>query len=206
MNKLSWQWTRQLTKRERLMLQILALVSIVTLTGVYLYLPMLEDRNSLDSEIVRLAQSNSQLMAQARQEANMDAELATISGKLERLNAHLPQKKEIPQFIVLIEQAAATSKVQVRSLSLGDPVDQKTYAEISADMIATGDYIGLVRFIQQMEALPRSARVSAWSITSGKQQLELAVTLSIFVEPQALQDEQGDTLPPGYPVGKASPF
>ncbi|MGE5653848.1 MAG: hypothetical protein ACM3ZQ_06220, partial [Bacillota bacterium] len=81
-----------------------------------------------------------------------------------------------------------------------------TYAEISVEMAASGDYLGLVRFLQQMEALPRSTRVSSWSITTGQQQLELTASLSIFVEPQALQDEKGDILPSGYPVGKASPF
>ncbi len=204
---MKWQWVRQLTAREKLMLQVLAVVAILTFGTVYGILPLIVASSQLDEQIATSSQTNSRLMAQVRQEQEIETELLAISEKLERLAGQLPTKKELPQFILQLEQAGADSKVQLRNVVLGDPVDKTTHGEIPVNLSLSGDYLALVQFVRQMETMPRHTRVGQWQIMAASgAKLEMVISLVIFVDPQALRDPAGDSLPAGYPIGRANPF
>lgn len=204
---MKWQWARHLTAREKIMLQVLAVVAFLTLTTVYVILPLITQSGHLDEQIAKTAQANSRLMAQVRNEHEMDSELVTTLQKLERLAVQLPIRKEIPQFIVLLEQAAAVSGVRLRELRLGDPVDKKTHGEIPIDLSLAGEYLSLVQFVKQLETMPRQSRSSQWRIaaTSGTQ-LEMQLSMVIFLDPRALLEPNSDTLQSSYPIGRPNPF
>lgn len=217
---------REYTTREKAMLVALVVVVVATLLVQFVYMPMFRARIELDQRIVELENAHQLARLQAAKESEIDAELARINARLEQLTGQLPQAADIPQYLIQVEQAALSSGVRVKELKIGSPVNKKDHGEIPISIVASGEYSSVVGFLRQIETAPRYTNIIQWrlvsstliegvppvqqqgtsSLESSRPQIDIDITVVIYVDSKALTDPQPDQLPADYSGGKTNPF
>jgi Tfp pilus assembly protein PilO len=100
-------------------------------------------------------------LKQARDEAPAnDATIREIEGKV-------PPTADLPGVILFLRNAAAVSGVQVLSLTPGTPAPAPAggFSSIAVSASGEGSYFSLVKYLHEMETLPRAATVESIALS-----------------------------------------
>ena len=101
-------------------------------------------------------------LQQARDEApENEATIRQVEGLV-------PPTAELSAVILLLRNAATVAGVQVVSLHAGDPGridDRRSSRRISVSASGEGSYFAMVKYLHEIETLPRAAKVEAVSLT-----------------------------------------
>jgi len=116
-------------------------------------------------------------LEQARDEApENEATIREVDGKV-------PPTADLPGVILFLRNAAAVSGVQVVSLTPATPVPAETasFSSISVSASGEGSYFSLVKYLHEIETLPRAATVESVTLspTEGSS-LSFAATLTLY--------------------------
>jgi Tfp pilus assembly protein PilO len=100
-------------------------------------------------------------LKQARDEA--PANEATIR----EIEGEVPPTADLPGVILFLRNAAAVSGVQVLSLTPGAPAPAPAggFSSIAVSASGEGSYFSLVKYLHEMETLPRAATVESIDLT-----------------------------------------
>jgi Tfp pilus assembly protein PilO len=100
-------------------------------------------------------------LKQARDEAPQnEATIRDIEGRV-------PPTSDLPGVILFLRNAAAVSGVQVLSLTPGAPAPAPAggFSSIAVSASGEGSYFALVKYLHEMETLPRAATVESIDLT-----------------------------------------
>jgi len=100
-------------------------------------------------------------LEQARDEApENEAAIREVDGKV-------PPTADLPGLILFLRNAATLSGVQVLSLTPGAPAPAVVggFSSISVSASGEGSYFALVRYLREIETLPRAATVQSISLS-----------------------------------------
>jgi len=116
-------------------------------------------------------------LKQARDEAPQnEATIREIEGKV-------PPTANLPGLILFLRNAATVSGVQVMSLTPAVPVPEPSgaFSSISVSASGQGSYFALVKYLHEMETLPRAATVESIDLspTEGTV-LSFAATITLY--------------------------
>ena len=116
-------------------------------------------------------------LKQARDEAPQnEATIREIEGKV-------PPTANLPGLILFLRNAATVSGVQVMSLTPAVPVPEPSgaFSSISVSASGQGSYFALVKYLHEMETLPRAATVQSIDLspTEGTV-LSFAATITLY--------------------------
>lgn len=116
-------------------------------------------------------------LEQARDEAPVnEATIREVDGKV-------PPTADLPGVILFLRNAAAVSGVQVVSLTPANPVPAETasFSSISVSASGEGSYFSLVKYLHEIETLPRAATVESVTLSPiGGSTLSFAATLTLY--------------------------
>lgn len=138
-------------------------------------------RKELEDAKVQQQTLSAQLNAlkQARDEAPQnEATIREIEGKV-------PPTADLPGVIRFLRNAAAASGVQVLSLTPATPIPAATggFSEISVSASGECTYFALVKYLHEMETLPRAATVESVDLNpaeGGGTGLTFAATITLY--------------------------
>jgi Tfp pilus assembly protein PilO len=116
-------------------------------------------------------------LEQARDEAPVnEAAIREVDGKV-------PPTADLPGLILFLRNAAALSGVQVLSLTPATPATAETgaFSSISVSASGQGSYFALVKYLNEIETLPRAATVQSMDLnpTEGSV-LSFAATITLY--------------------------
>lgn len=116
-------------------------------------------------------------LEQARDEAPVnEAAIREVDGKV-------PPTADLPGLILFLRNAAALSGVQVLSLTPATPATAETgaFSSISVSASGQGSYFALVKYLHEIETLPRAATVQSMDLnpTEGSV-LSFAATITLY--------------------------
>jgi Tfp pilus assembly protein PilO len=100
-------------------------------------------------------------LRQARDEApENEAAIREVEGKI-------PPTADLPGAILFLRNAAAVSGVQVLSLTPGTPAPAPAggFSSIAVSASGEGSYFSLVKYLHEMETLPRAATVESIALS-----------------------------------------
>ncbi|HWX37663.1 MAG TPA: type 4a pilus biogenesis protein PilO [Candidatus Sulfotelmatobacter sp.] len=133
--------------------------------GLGEYLPMspvaamrttLDDNHTKDSDLNRQV---SELQVYERRNAEFKVEMAALEKQLETLKTIVPEDKEVDEFMRLLQEAAAASGVQIRSLTAQAVVPKDYHYELPFSISVDGPYFSIEDFFARLSRLSRIINV-----------------------------------------------
>jgi Tfp pilus assembly protein PilO len=116
-------------------------------------------------------------LEQAREEAPEN------EAAIREVDAMVPPTADLPGVILLLRNAAVVSGVQVLSLTPATPATSETgeFSSIAVSATGEGSYFSLVRYLHEIETLPRAATVQSVDLNPSEGTiLSFAATITLF--------------------------
>ena len=156
---------------------------LALLLVLFLVLPKMAEVTSAEGELKDAKDEQQNLsvqlnaLKQARDEAPQnEATIREIEGKV-------PPTADLPGVILFLRNAAAVSGVQVLSLTPAAPAlaPSGDFSSIAVSASGQGSYFALVKYLHEMETLPRAATVESIDLTPAEGTvLAFAATITLY--------------------------
>jgi type IV pilus assembly protein PilO len=164
-----WPWPLQA-------LLYVGLTVVLILAGLYIPgLPLANVRSQLVSaqaDLKPLEDRVANLRVYKQRRAELQTEMDALQKQLATLQTIVPEDKQTDEFILMVQRAALSSGVSIRSLT-AKPVETKPYYfEMPFDVEADGPYYGVLDFFAKVGRLSRiinigDLKLSTVSTTAG---------------------------------------
>jgi type IV pilus assembly protein PilO len=148
------------------------LAVVLVLAGFYFPgSPLASVRSQLASaqaELKPLEADVESLRVYKQRRAELQSDMDALQKQLATLQTIVPEDKQADQFILMVQQAAVTSGVTIRTLK-ADPVAQKEfYFEMPFEIEADGPYYSVLDFFSRLGRLSRIINVGNLKLKSLK--------------------------------------
>src|SRR5271154_6121085 len=158
-----WPWPLQA-------LLFVGLAVVLVLAGLYIPgLPLANVRGQLESaqaELKPLQTEVDNLRVYKQRRAELQTEMDALQKQLATLQTIVPEEKETDQFILMVQRAAITSGVAIRSLTAAPIAQKPYYFEMPFAVEADGPYYAVLDFFARMGRLSRIINVGDLKLTS----------------------------------------
>jgi type IV pilus assembly protein PilO len=158
-----WPWPLQA-------LLYVGLAVVLILAGLYIPgLPLSTVRSQLVSaqaDLKPLEDRVANLRVYKQRRAELQTEMDALQKQLATLQTIVPEDKQTDEFILMVQRAAISSGVSIRSLT-AKPVETKPYYfEMPFDVEADGPYYGMLDFFAKVGRLSRIINVGDLKLSS----------------------------------------
>jgi type IV pilus assembly protein PilO len=149
---------------------IVAGVGLVLSVGFYFWkLRPMDQQNKLDQETLRIKQAEVAQLAPYRNKLNeLNSQISNLRDKLELQKRIVPEQKEVPAFITVVQDEAMRSGVSIRHYKTKPTVQQNYYVEEPFDVELDGPFYAVVNFFERVAQVDRVVNFSGCSIGSVK--------------------------------------
>lgn len=151
-----WPWPLQA-------LFYIGLAVVVVLAGFYVPMsPVRNVRADLETANATLKPLQTEVeglrVFKARR-AELQSEMDALQKQLATLQTIVPEEKQVDQFILMIQAAAASSGVSIRKLTAKPVANKPYYFEMPFDIEADGPYFAVLDFFARLGRLSRIINV-----------------------------------------------
>ena len=158
-----WPWPLQA-------LFFLGLAVVLIAAGFYVPgSPVTTVRNELEAaqaEEKPLEADVASLRVYKQRRAELQSEMDALSKQLATLQTIVPEDKKVDEFILMIQSAAASSGVSIRSLKALPVAPKQFYFEVPFEVQADGPYFSVLDFFSKLGRLSRIINVGDLKLTS----------------------------------------
>jgi type IV pilus assembly protein PilO len=172
---------------------VVGLVVVALVVAVFVYQPQRKELARLDGEIAAQEQELDALRETAAKKEELEARLKEIQQVVERFEAKLPTRKEIPKLFRKFQLAAGDANVVVESIEKLDEIKKPPRIDIPYQWTVSGSYHQIATFINTLETGERFVKITDVHIGEQKRgvsEAEFKLTTFLFVEePEAVKPE-----------------
>ncbi len=164
---------------------VVGLVLVALLVALFVYQPQRNELARLDGEIMAQERELSALRETAAKKDELEARLREIQQVVERFEAKLPTRKEIPKLYRKFQLAAGDANVVVKSIEKLDEIKKPPRVDIPYVFKVSGSYHQIATFINTLETGERFVKISDVHIGEQKRGVsdaEFKLTTFLFVE------------------------
>jgi type IV pilus assembly protein PilO len=164
----------------------LFLVVALALSGVFYFfqLKRMSDDNATASATLKAKQKeNVELRPYRDREKDLERKMASLQQQLEILRTIVPDEKDAPDFMHMVEDTAITAGVEVRRYATKAPATKEFYTEAPFDLELDGPYYALLDFFQRVAKLERIINVSNLQLSTVKRPMDAKVKKSYAYAP-----------------------
>src|ERR1700683_917811 len=158
-----WPWPLQA-------LLYVGLTIVLVLAGFYVPgSPLQSTRTQLEdaqNQVKPLEADVENLRVYKQRRAELQTEMDALQKQLATLQTIVPEDKEPDQFILMVQRAAVSSGVAIRSLAAGPIAQKPYYFEMPFAVEADGPYYSVLDFFARMGRLSRIINVGDLKLTS----------------------------------------
>ena len=158
-----WPWPLQA-------LFFLGLAVVLIAAGFYVPgSPVASVRNELEAkqqEEKPLEADVASLRVYKQRRAELQSEMDALSKQLATLQTIVPEEKKVDEFIIMIQSAATSSGVSIRSLKALPIAPKQFYFEVPFEIQADGPYFAVLDFFSKLGRLSRIINVGDLKLTS----------------------------------------
>jgi len=173
----------KINKRMQIILWIVFLVLFVYLNYSYIYLPRNEKIQQLDQQISTLQEKIAEGRRIAARLDELKKEYQELTARLQFVEVLLPKEKEIPEFLVLLEDTMEEFNINFNNFSPQNLAQDKDaiYARLPINMTYTADYFEIIKFLDRLENFPRIVDIQDLRINpTGENAENINVTMTMF--------------------------
>lgn len=141
---------------------IVALVILLIAAGVYLFaLEPLAKANKADALTLRSKQAEVAVLTPYKAKlAELTAQTEVMKVQMEAQRKIVPEEKEIPTFITLVENESAAAGVEIRRYTPKDISAKEYYVEVPVEIDVDGPFYAVLNFYERLQSLERIVNVS----------------------------------------------
>jgi type IV pilus assembly protein PilO len=149
---------------------IVALAILLLAAGAYMFaLEPLSKANQSDSLTLRSKQAEVQQLTPYKTKLNeLIAQDDALKIKMEAQQKVVPEEKEVPDFIKLVEKESVEAHVEVRRYTPKDTATKEYYVEVPFDIDVDGPFYAVMDFFRRLQNLERIVNVSHLTMGSLK--------------------------------------
>lgn len=134
----------------------------------FLYKDMDTQNRAVRAQVKAKQEENQALMPYADKKADMERKIATLKDQLEQMKRIVPDEKEAPQFMQMIEAEARNAGIEIRRYSAKPTAPREFFTEVPWDMDLDGPYYSMLRFFENVSRLDRIINVSGLKMATIK--------------------------------------
>jgi type IV pilus assembly protein PilO len=152
---------------------LVALVILMLTAGAYMFsLEPLAKANQADALTLKSKQAEiAQLTPYKAKLAELNAQAETLQIQMEAQHKVVPEEKEVPAFITLVENESVAAGVEVRRYTPKDTLAKEYYVEVPFEIDIDGPYYSVLNFynrIQKLERIVNVSRLTMGALKGGK--------------------------------------
>jgi type IV pilus assembly protein PilO len=150
-------------------------VIILLAAGAYMFaLEPLAKANQADALTLKSKQAEiAQLTPYKAKLAELNAQTETLKAEMEAQRKIVPEEKEVPAFITLVDNESAAAGVEIRRYTPKDTATKDYYVEVPFEIDVDGPYYAVLNFydrLQRMERIVNVSRLTMGALKGGKVQ------------------------------------
>lgn len=145
---------------------------LVLITGGlywYVYQDMDNHNRQLRASLKTKQDENSALRPYADKKADMERQIASLKDQLEQMKRIVPDEKEAPQFMEMMEAEARKAGVQIRRYDSGTLVPNEFFTAVNWSVDIDGPYYSVLRFFEDVAGMPRIVNASGMKMAGLKE-------------------------------------
>lgn len=158
---------------------LVALVVVLLAVGAYMFaLEPLAKANQADALTLKAKQAEvAQLTPYKAKLAELLLQTETLKAQMEAQRKIVPEEKEVPAFITLVQRESAAAGVEVRRYTPKDTTAKDYYVEVPFEIDVDGPYYSVLNFydrIQKLERIVNVSRLNMGALKGGKSAVKRA--------------------------------
>lgn len=172
---------------------VAGLVAVALLVVAFVYVPQRDEVRALGDEIAAKQAELDTATETAAKRDELEKKLERVKRLVERFEAKLPTRKEIPKLFRKFQRAAGDANVVVLSIEKLDETKKVPRIEIPYEFEVSGSYHKLATFINTLEMGERFVKISDVHVGEQKRGVsdaEFRLTIYLFVE----EEEEGEAV------------
>jgi type IV pilus assembly protein PilO len=143
----------------------IVLAAIIVGGAWYGYTSSIEDQNKKDAVVLDAKKKeNADLRSFETKVSELERQIASLKQQMELQKRIVPDEKEADKFIIMLQETAANSGINLRRLSAKSMVNKEYYSEVPFDMEIDGPYYGVMQFFDKLSGQTRIVNVEALSM------------------------------------------
>ena len=141
---------------------IVALVIILLAVATYFFeLEPIAKTNQADALTLKSKQAEiAQLTPYKARLADLTAQTEILKAKMEAQSKIVPEEKEVPAFITLVNNQSAAAGVEIRRYTPKDTTTKDYYVEVPVEIDVDGPYYAVTNFYDRLKSMERIVNVS----------------------------------------------
>jgi Tfp pilus assembly protein PilO len=156
---------------------------LALLLVLFLVLPKMAEVTKAQGELKDAKAEQQTLSVQLNALKQARDEAPTNEATIREIEGKVPPTADLPGVILFLRNAAAVSGVQVLSLTPGAPAPAPAggFSSIAVSASGQGSYFALVKYLHEMETLPRAATVESIDLAPSEGTvLGFAATITLY--------------------------
>lgn len=134
----------------------------------FVYQDMYTKNVQLRSQLKAKTDENNALRPYADKKADMERRIATLKDQLEQMKRIVPDEKEAPQFMEMMQAEARKAGVEIRRYEAMPTTSKEFFTEVPWSVDIDGPYYSVLHFMENVAHLDRIVNVSALKMASVK--------------------------------------
>ncbi|MCA9006633.1 MAG: type 4a pilus biogenesis protein PilO [Planctomycetaceae bacterium] len=174
------------------LITIIGLSVVVALFTFVVYLPGLKSKQQLNKEIDEYHQKISAIPAKVKQLEELHQQLDQRIAFIDRLSQRIPVGKDTHQVLQRVALLAKTASLTVSELNPGETEEHATYTRQPFKLSITGQYSGLLQFLNDLDKEKRVFTVNQVSLVKQDGDSTGIIKGTIDLSVYALHENQRD--------------
>jgi len=136
---------------------------LVVITGAmywFVYQDMDKNNRTLKATLKTKQDENAALRPYADKKADMERRIATLKDQLEQMKRIVPDEKEAPQFMEMMQAEARKAGIEIRRYEAKPTSSKEFFSEVPWEIDIDGPYYSVLRFFENVSHLDRIVNVA----------------------------------------------
>lgn len=159
---------------------------LVVITGAlywFVYQDMDNHNRQMRATLKAKEDENAALRPYADKKADMERRIATLKDQLEQMKRIVPDEKEAPQFMEMMQAEARKAGIEIRRYEAKQTTSKEFFTEVPWEIDIDGPYYSVLHFFENVAHLDRIVNVSNLRMASVKKPGEAGVRKSYQYAP-----------------------
>ena len=151
---------------------------LVVITGAmywFVYQDMDKHNREMKTTLKAKEDENAALRPYADKKADMERRIATLKDQLEQMKRIVPDEKEAPQFMEMMQAEARKAGVEIRRYEAKATGSKEFFTEVPWDVDIDGPYYSVLKFFDNVAHLDRIVNVANLRMATVKKPGEAGV-------------------------------
>ena len=173
----------KLSKNAKILILFVFLAIFLYINYVFIYQPRNSRIQQLDQQISTLQTKIEEGRKTAARLADLKKEYQELTKRLEFVEVLLPKEKEIPEFLVLLEDTMEEFDINFTNFTPQNLTQEKDviYARLPINMTFNANYFETIKFLDRLENFPRIVDVKDLRLNpTGEEAQNVNVSMSMF--------------------------